>query len=435
MRFESANNELNSFEKELSRETLKSVRLRELFLILVLVLLLVALLINVLFLTLTESDKHHLTEAFYWFILLIIFLSLRSLIIRGIIKSRLKQGKSLITVLRYINTFIEISVPTVVIIILSIYIDPVSSLLSPALLLYFIFIILSTLELDAKLSVVTGLVAAIEYVVLSIIFLNKVSNGSDTALLNFPLIYFARGNILFIGGIAAALVAFQIKKRVKHSFEKIKERNELEKIFGQQISKEIVDEFLNNKMKIENRTRDASIMFLDIRNFSGYCEDKSPSQINEYQNKVLGFMIEIVNKYGGVVNQILGDGFMATFGAPIQHTNHSLSAINAAMEIRNTLNKKIESLEIPETKIGIGIHSGEVVTGNVGTEDRKQYSVIGNTVILAARLEQLTKELDSDIIISKDAAEKSQLDINQIQSISKISLKGFSEQIVVYKLT
>ena len=128
-----------------------------------------------------------------------------------------------------------------------------------------------------------------------------------------------------------------------------------------------------------------------FRDFSNFCEGKTPEQINKYQNEVLSFMIDIVKKNRGIVNQILGDGFMATFGAPVEDEKHTVNAVKAANEIIRQLNFNNEEGKIEKTKIGIGIHCGEVVTGNVGTEDRKQYSVTGNTGILAARLEQLNK--------------------------------------------
>src|SRR5690606_18422587 len=124
--------------------------------------------------------------------------------------------------------------------------------------------------------------------------------------------YLVRGGILFVSGILAGIVSIQIRKKIFKAFRAVEERNELEKTFGQQVSKEIVDEFLKNKMKIENKTSQVCIMFLDIRDFSKYCERKTPEEINQYQNNTLGFMIDIVNKHSGIVNQILGDGFMAT---------------------------------------------------------------------------------------------------------------------------
>jgi class 3 adenylate cyclase len=176
-------------------------------------------------------------------------------------------------------------------------------------------------------------------------------------------------------------------------------------------------------------------MFLDIRDFSHFCEGKTPEEINKYQNEVLSFMIDIVKANRGIVNQILGDGFMATFGAPVEDKNHTNNAVKAASEIIRQLNFNNEKGEIQKTNVGIGIHCGEVVTGNVGTEDRKQYSVTGNTVILAARLEQLNKEFNSSVIVSKDVIDNVNIEDIELRSLGNVTVKGFANPIEVYRLS
>ncbi len=125
---------------------------------------------------------------------------------------------------------------------------------------------------------------------------------------------------------------------------------------------------------------------------------------------------------------------MATFGAPIQRENFCQDAYNAALEIYNTLEAKNTSNEIPFTRIGIGIHSGEVITGNVGTSERKQYSVIGNTVILASRIEQLNKDFNASIIISEDVMKKIILDGIKPESLGNVIVKGFDKPVLVHKV-
>ena len=112
-------------------------------------------------------------------------------------------------------------------------------------------------------------------------------------------------------------------------------------------------------------------MFLDIRNFTPFVESKTPEEIIEYQNNVLGFMMEKVIEHGGIVNTVLGDGFMATFGAPVSAGNDCLQAYKAAVEIMQMVREKSRTGEIPPSKSGIGMHAGNVVAGNVGTTSGK----------------------------------------------------------------
>ena len=172
-------------------------------------------------------------------------------------------------------------------------------------------------------------------------------------------------------------------------------------------------------------------MFLDIRDFTPFVEKLSPEAIIAYQNNVLGFMIEKVIEHNGVVNTIMGDGFMATFGAPISVGNDCLQAHRAATEIMEMVKAKSESGEIPPTCIGIGLHAGYVVAGNVGTKERKQYSITGNPVIIASRLEQLNKQYKSTMIVSKEVFEQLPVDMEKPDNFDAVSVKGRTEPVEI----
>ena len=202
-------------------------------------------------------------------------------------------------------------------------------------------------------------------------------------------------------------------------------------LLKQQVSGPIAAALIDDEA-IENITQKfVAILFLDIRGYTKFCETKSPTEIIAYQNQVFGFMINIIEKHNGVVNQLLGDGFMATFGAPISVGNDSLNAYLAANEIKEVLHTKNINKEIHPTKIGIGIHAGNVVAGNVGNEERKQYSISGNTVILAARLEQLNKENNSTLIYSKDLYDQLPEKHKSTTAFKEVMVKGRKEPIEI----
>ena len=386
-------------EKEISKEILKSERFRLLVLMIVLsILFLFALSISVLYKDYFQNVFRG-TNYFLWAITLLGLIIIRSFFIRYRIRRWQNTGYQIAEKWRYFNSFIEISIPSVGILIFAQGLHPVYALITPIVFLYFIFIILSSLELNLYLSIFTGGVAAVEYFSLALFLLNQPGNVTGIHILDFYVPYMAKSMILFASGVLAGLVTVIIKNYMMSSYNRLNERNHIEKIFGQQVSPHIVDELIRSKQEIVSRRRFVCIMFLDIRGFTPFTENKSPEEIVEYQNNIFSFMIERVNAHHGIINQFMGDGFMATFGAPISHQIDCQNAVNAAIAIINDVKSKNEKKLIPETKLGIGLHAGEVVTGNVGTSIRKQYSITGNVVILASRLEQLNKKYSSQILI------------------------------------
>jgi adenylate cyclase len=422
----------NKFEKEFSKEILLNERFR-LYIIAAIFLIIVFYLLILLFFF-KDIFKQYFggQNPLYWVIWILGFFALRSLIVRKVWNRWLSKNKKLPEILRYFNSFLEVSIPTIIIIIISLESQSVVILLSPVVFLYFIFIVLSTLELDFKLCLFTGLIAAIEYIIMGIYYTSQFIVPADMSILGEPIFYAGKGAILLITGILAGMVAKQISNRIISSYKSLDERNNIEKLFGQQVSPEIVDELINSKYEITSKRRFVCIMFLDIRGYTPFTEGKKPEKIIRFQNDIFGFMIEIINKHHGIINQFLGDGFMATFGAPVSTENDCQNAVNAALQISNDLNEKIEEGKLPEIKIGIGLHAGEVVTGNVGTSTRKQYSVTGNVVILASRIEQLNKKYDSTILISKEVLDKIQID--SYKSLGAVYVKGRQKPIELFKI-
>ncbi|MFC2130878.1 tetratricopeptide repeat protein [Bacteroidota bacterium] len=248
--------------------------------------------------------------------------------------------------------------------------------------------------------------------------------------------------IIVILIVLLAIIAFNRYRLNKRAKFFLKEKNRLEienrkrviNLFGQQVSQEIVDELLNDTSAEATKKKFVCIMFLDIRGFTPLMENKEPEEIIEYQNKVFGFMIEIINRHHGIINQFLGDGYMATFGAPISKGNDCQNAVNAATEIIKMVNRKSFSGDIPSTRIGIGLHAGNVVAGNVGTSVRKQYSITGNTVILASRIEQLNKDYDTQLLISKEVYDNINFGFENFIELGPSNVKGRENPIIIYKL-
>ncbi|MEM8765373.1 MAG: adenylate/guanylate cyclase domain-containing protein [Bacteroidota bacterium] len=205
------------------------------------------------------------------------------------------------------------------------------------------------------------------------------------------------------------------------------------KLLTQQVSEDIALELLENTNDVPGK-HFVCLMFLDIRDFTPLAEKMTPEELIDYQNNVFGFMMDAIQSHNGNINQLMGDGLMATFGAPKSHGNDCQNAYKAAQEILFELKERNEAGVIKRTKIGIGLHAGYVVTGNVGNEKRKQYSVTGNPVIIASRVEQLNKEHQSQLIITEEVYQKLENPPSKPEAFLEAKLKGRSKPVKILKV-
>jgi len=175
-------------------------------------------------------------------------------------------------------------------------------------------------------------------------------------------------------------------------------------------------------------------MFLDIRDFTVFADSKTPAEVATFQNVVFSDLINIVRKYKGITNQILGDGIMAVFGAPVATTTHAQNAVAAGYAMLDKLRELAEKGKIPQIRIGIGLHSGNVIAGNIGNVFRKQYSLTGSTVIISARIEQLNKVYKSQFLVSETVYQEVKNNDTEIIEHGEVSLKGIEQPVRIYQL-
>jgi adenylate cyclase len=193
----------------------------------------------------------------------------------------------------------------------------------------------------------------------------------------------------------------------------LEERDKIKSIFARYVSKEVLDLILkkSEKAKLEGERKKITVLFSDLRQFSKISEKLPPEEVVEILNHYFKEMIEIVFKYRGTLDKILGDGLMIIFGAPLDDENQEMNATNAAIEMHqalNKLNQEWEKQNKTPLKMGIGIHTGEAIVGNVGSEKHLEYTAIGVTVNFANSIEQATKKYNCPILISNTIAEKIQ---------------------------
>ena len=415
-------------EHELSRQILHSEKLRAgIQAIVAAVLSVIIAIIGV-----AQLFRGHDLPAYKWAVIIGAAAVIYELITRKIFDYFLRHNREPPALGRYLNAAIETSIPTIVIVAFMKTMDANVALTSGAVLTYYFFIILSALRLDFWLSAFTGVVAGVSYAGLVIWCLDELRSGL-TEVPERVGGYILRPIFLLLGGIVAGLVAKQIRAGLVRSMRAAEERRQIVQMFGQHVSPAVVDQLLANPADQHSRLREVCILVLDIRNFTGFSEAAAPDDTVALLNRLWGFSVEIVNRHQGIVNKFLGDGFMAVFGAPVSIGNSCQSALNAAREILAEVERASDAGEMPLTRVGIGIHAGEALVGNIGSLERREYTVIGDVVNVAFRIEQLNKEFGSKLLISEQVQQATGA-AAPTELPASLRVRGRQTAVQVYKL-
>ncbi len=267
---------------------------------------------------------------------------------------------------------------------------------------------------------------------------------SLVALASFIALYFVSYKVvftqmqlvlpLFYPILTLVLVYFSslISQYVKERLE----RNRVTGIFGRYVAKSVVDEILSNtdEIKLGGERKDITLLFVDIRGFTPLSEKIEPEEVINILNEYLNLCTKAIFKYDGTVDKFMGDGVMAMFGAPIEQEDHHERAIRAALVMKeeaDDLARRLEEKYGRSVRFGMGINSGDAVVGNIGSEERLDYTAIGDTVNLAARLEANAKP--GQILISENTYERVKEKFTAVP-LEPIKVKGKEKKVMIYQV-
>ena len=242
--------------------------------------------------------------------------------------------------------------------------------------------------------------------------------------------------IVPLASTLAVIVALYLINVIYGFIQETRSRLALKQSFGLYVPPEIVDEMSvgDEQVSLNSERRDMTVLFTDVRDFTTISESLDPESLSSLMNAFLTPMTRVVHEYRGAVDKYMGDAMMAFWGAPLRDEAHALHCIDAAMEMVNQveiLNRAFVQKQWPQIKIGIGINSGAMSVGNMGSEFRMAYTVLGDAVNLGARLEGLTKEYGVQIIVSqytRDAAPG-----YCFRELDRVRVKGKIEPVRIYE--
>jgi adenylate cyclase len=216
----------------------------------------------------------------------------------------------------------------------------------------------------------------------------------------------------------------------------LREKDAIKRAFTRYVTREVVTEILRDpdKIVLTGERREVTVLFCDVRGFTSISERLSPEEVVSLLNAFYTLMIDTTFKHDGTLDKFLGDGVMAVFGAPIYHTDHTLRALRTALAmqagIRELSARRVAGGQ-PPLKVGIGVNAGSAVAGSVGTEERMEYTVIGDSVNLASRLESYARPgqiliADHTYEIVKDAIDA--------RPLGRLKVRGKEEEREVYEV-
>lgn len=309
----------------------------------------------------------------------------------------------------------------------------------PPVLTYFVVLALSGFTLQPRLSMLAATVAAGGYAIMFAISAPALAGISHPDpllaqdLKEWPFYYFKAG-MIFFGGVMTAVLSQHARRLLTRVLEKDRERDAVHRAFGEYVSAEVRDRIIDQKGGAERL--EVAVLFSDLRGFSGISEQLAPEMVVMHLNGYLDRMVEAITSNGGTVDKFIGDAVMAVFGGLLPLERPAESAVQAAFAMRAALadlNEEWSRVGLMTFDNGIGIHHGEVLMGTIGSRRRKEFTVIGDAVNVAARLEALTRKHPSPVLIS-DAVHHMLLPETaaRFATLGRMTVKGRTGELTVF---
>lgn len=228
----------------------------------------------------------------------------------------------------------------------------------------------------------------------------------------------------------------EVGQAVNHMALSLQERAALKGALSRYVSAHVAESVISqrNLPELAGSRRRITVMFCDIRNFTRFSNALEPEQVFGFLNEFFTEMIDVIFKHHGTLDKMLGDGLLALFGTPHDDPEHAVHALEAAIEMQKRLEKlrgKWSQYYSSDLAIGIGLHTGDAMVGNVGSKDRMEYTAIGDTVNIASRLESATKDHGCRIILSFDTASEIPVRI-PLRQVAEITVRGVAQPMKIF---
>jgi len=242
--------------------------------------------------------------------------------------------------------------------------------------------------------------------------------------------------LLMVAFAVFSIVVYRYFNEEREKLEGLRQRDFIRATFGRYLSDEVVEELLDTPegLKMSGETREVTFLVSDLRGFTALSSTLSPQEVINILNRYLERMVAIIARYGGTVDELQGDGILVFFGAPLTAPDDQERAVACAIEMQNAMeevNEEQRRLNLPELAMGIGINSGEVVVGNIGSERRAKYSAVGSPINVAYRIESHT--VGEQVLVSTGIYEKVR-SLVKVRGTMEAQFKGIDHPVTLHDI-
>jgi adenylate cyclase len=340
-----------------------------------------------------------------------------------------------VALFRRIGTVLEASLVTMALAICLHAEGAAWAMTSPMILLYPLAIVGSTMRMRPMLTLFASFVSLSEWLLLYYLALHPRLAPAQLASLPTLAPWAAWERAAWIGlvGAVAAYATFKIKAASMASRVNAYQKRQLAEQLGRFVSRDVAPLVLDGRLSVGSaERRHVTVLFCDLRDFTGLCEREAPEDVLMLLNAFYERAVRIIDAHGGHVNKFLGDGVLAIFGAPDRHPRHAAAACEAARQLQVAAAELRAGGGLWELmKIGIGLDTGDVVAGALGSEDRLEYAIIGATVNRAARLQALSAAGERRIIVSETTAAEAG-PMRDLVPLGEVIVKGVAKAAMIY---
>ncbi|WP_036095217.1 adenylate/guanylate cyclase domain-containing protein [Leptospira weilii] len=355
-------------------------------------------------------------------------------------KFRLAKGIKIYLIILFYST-----IPGILYALAEIYLPlgAATYITGPASYLYFFMIILSGFAMNEKLSTLSGAYCGFQYLVAYFVSQKGIFEIHSSDLLQWhdltdPPIYWFKSMMMVFSGIVVGVLVRNTKRLLSEVLEREKEKSKLSRLFGQFVSEEVKEKLLREGVTDRTDKKQVLVLFSDLRSFTSLCERSDPERLVLQLNEYFDRMADCITRNGGTIDKFIGDAIMAVFGGLLNVERPADAAVKTALEMQNelrSLNQEWILSGFPSLESGIGLHYGEVVQGAIGSKNRLDFTIIGDSVNTASRIEGLCSSLQRNILFSSSVYDLlSEENRKRCESLGKSKVKGKETEIDLYSL-